>query len=233
MNHDKVREKLLRFSKETPILEVPGSICVVGNGSSLLDSGLGKKIDSFDDVVRFNTINLTGYELDVGTKLTIWAGNVWGDTGLKSGQSRNPSMLPKDCRAYVHIPTVKYLEHKTLRKRADRWRGRAKHKNFIARGPVLKSCSTELGIPKMGVKMQPPGRSRNTIFESSTGIKLLHYLIAGCHIPVVHITGFDFFKQVDSSIHYYGDVNTSMGHFPDKERDYVGKYIKAGRIVVL
>lgn len=233
MNHDKVRESLLGFSKETPILEVPGSICVVGNGGSLLDSELGEKIDSFDDVVRFNTINLAGYELDVGTKFTIWAGNVWGDTGLKSGQSRNPSMLPKDCRAYVHIPSVLYNKYRRLRDRANGWRSEAKHKNFIARAAILDSCSAELGIPKTGVTKMESDRSCKTIFEPSTGIKMLHYLIAGCHVPVVYIAGFDFFKQVDSSIHYYSDVNTSMGHFPDKERAYVDKYIRAGRIVVL
>lgn len=48
------------------------SVVVVGAGGSLKDSGLGKKIDEFDIVIRVNYGFIHGYEEDVGTKETIW-----------------------------------------------------------------------------------------------------------------------------------------------------------------
>lgn len=48
------------------------SIIVVGSGTSLLDQKNGEIIDSYNDVVRFNTFYTEGYEEYVGTKTTIW-----------------------------------------------------------------------------------------------------------------------------------------------------------------
>jgi len=48
------------------------SIVLVGNGPSLRGSKLGKKIDEFDEVIRFNNLNIIGFEEDVGKKTTIW-----------------------------------------------------------------------------------------------------------------------------------------------------------------
>ena len=51
------------------------NIVVVGNGSSILESNLGRFIDTFDDVVRFNFFEINGFEQHVGTKTTIWFRN--------------------------------------------------------------------------------------------------------------------------------------------------------------
>lgn len=48
------------------------SVLLIGNGGSLLDSNLGKKIDEFDEVIRINEAKTKGWEKDVGTKFTIW-----------------------------------------------------------------------------------------------------------------------------------------------------------------
>jgi hypothetical protein len=47
------------------------SVILVGNGESLLGSKMGEKIDSYDTVVRFDGLNIEGYEEDVGTKTDI------------------------------------------------------------------------------------------------------------------------------------------------------------------
>lgn len=48
-------------------------IVIVGNGPSLLGSNLGHKIDQYCHVVRFNNYVTSGYESDVGSKVTIWS----------------------------------------------------------------------------------------------------------------------------------------------------------------
>ena len=50
----------------------PKKVLLVGNGTSILDNKLGSKIDSFDNVVRFNSYTTEGYEEYTGTKTDIW-----------------------------------------------------------------------------------------------------------------------------------------------------------------
>lgn len=47
-------------------------IVLVGNSPILLDKELGKQIDSFSHVVRFNNYQIEGFEKYVGTKEDIW-----------------------------------------------------------------------------------------------------------------------------------------------------------------
>jgi len=50
----------------------PQKVLLVGNGTSILDKKLGKEIDSFDTVVRFNSFTTKGYEDYTGSKTDIW-----------------------------------------------------------------------------------------------------------------------------------------------------------------
>jgi len=49
------------------------SIIAVSNGHYLLTRQLGRRIDRFDEVVRFNDAPIGEYSDHVGTKTTIWA----------------------------------------------------------------------------------------------------------------------------------------------------------------
>jgi len=50
------------------------TVMIVGNGPSLLGSGLGNTIDSCDEVIRFNQFSLDPkHHADVGTRCTIWS----------------------------------------------------------------------------------------------------------------------------------------------------------------
>ena len=47
-------------------------IIIVGNGSSILDNNNGDVIDSFNNVVRFNSYKTKGFENHTGAKTDIW-----------------------------------------------------------------------------------------------------------------------------------------------------------------
>lgn len=49
------------------------SLVVVSNAPCLVGCCLGEIIDSFDEVVRFNSFSTAGFERDVGAKTTIWS----------------------------------------------------------------------------------------------------------------------------------------------------------------
>lgn len=66
----------------------PRTIVVVGNGKSVLGSGLGSVIDTYDEVARFNFFKTEGYEQDVGTRTSIWI----------VAQIKDPKDSPEDGR---------------------------------------------------------------------------------------------------------------------------------------
>mmetsp|Transcript_26606 Transcript_26606/g.32281 ORF Transcript_26606/g.32281 Transcript_26606/m.32281 type:complete len:353 (+) Transcript_26606:210-1268(+) len=74
--------------KLTTVTKSKKSIVVVGNGMSLIGSGLGPAIDKFDEVARFNFYQTQGYEGDVGTKTSIWV----------LAQIKDPKDTPNDGR---------------------------------------------------------------------------------------------------------------------------------------
>lgn len=47
-------------------------VLLVGNGTSILDKELGETIDSYDNVVRFNSFTTKGYEKFTGSKTDTW-----------------------------------------------------------------------------------------------------------------------------------------------------------------
>jgi beta-galactoside alpha-2,3-sialyltransferase (sialyltransferase 4B) len=66
-----VLTKLAEISPEKDPFAGAKRCALVGNSSQLMGSGLGKAIDSFDTVVRFNEAPTIGYESDVGSKTSI------------------------------------------------------------------------------------------------------------------------------------------------------------------
>jgi hypothetical protein len=70
------------FAKTSPVTraERPGcpvapeaSVVLVGNGPSVLTQRLGRVIDGFDEVIRFNSYSLAGLAEQVGTRTTLWS----------------------------------------------------------------------------------------------------------------------------------------------------------------
>lgn len=52
--------------------EALGRVLLVGNGPSIRSRGMGRIIDSFDTVVRFNSFVTTGLEEHTGSRTSLW-----------------------------------------------------------------------------------------------------------------------------------------------------------------
>ena len=66
---------MIQIKNVTPSLFLKDNIAVIGSSSSLLGNNLGKIIDSFDEVVRFNRAPTGGWEKHVGSKTTLRVSN--------------------------------------------------------------------------------------------------------------------------------------------------------------
>ena len=58
-----------------PKINIPKQCAIVGSSKSLLNTKLGKEIDSFDFIVRFNCAEIKNYEDYVGTKTNLMVVN--------------------------------------------------------------------------------------------------------------------------------------------------------------
>ena len=53
------------------IKNINSTILIVGNSKNIIDKNMGKKIDTFDNIIRFNDYKIKDFENDVGTKTSI------------------------------------------------------------------------------------------------------------------------------------------------------------------
>src|SRR5690606_31863547 len=58
------------------IWSTKSTICCVGNGPSILNVEAGKKIDSYDCVIRFNNFRVRDFEKNVGERTDVWVTRV-------------------------------------------------------------------------------------------------------------------------------------------------------------
>lgn len=179
-------------------------IILVGNGPSLSKSYLGNIIDNFDDVVRFNNYEISGFEEHVGNKTTIWARN-----NSKTVKVRDTSVFDK---VLIVSPAWNFGNTNSIKKN---------YKN----GFVIPS-SFSLKIQNLlGLNDNRFNRRRGW---PTTGIITLYYFLS--IYKVVYICGFDHFENGN---HYFGSekypfwiVNTR-----EKEKEWVTKMEKQGRVI--
>lgn len=86
-------------------------VCIVGSADSLTGKGLGEKIDSHDIIIRINQPKISGFEKDVGSRVTHSFIAPWQIVGFKPNKnvcrrchskmanaiSREKSILIEDC----------------------------------------------------------------------------------------------------------------------------------------
>lgn len=168
------------------LLKVPDDkrIILVGNGPSIMEQD-GAVIDSFDEVIRFNTYHIEEpFTEHSGTKTTIWT--TFGKGSLPFGDQR------PDRAIYIHgensgpsypVPTVY---------RIPLW--------------CFEHLKASVGYHNeflMGLKGDPfkPSPERDVI--PSSGLLVTWWLLQVLGIPKVTLAGFDHFSKKKTGMHHY------------------------------
>mmetsp|Transcript_21756 Transcript_21756/g.41501 ORF Transcript_21756/g.41501 Transcript_21756/m.41501 type:complete len:303 (+) Transcript_21756:152-1060(+) len=159
-------------------------VVVVGSGRSMLGKSMGKVIDSFTKVVRFNIFRTKGFQRDVGSRTTHWV----------LSTIRDPNRMDLDearrlTNIYVPIEPVAYkpARVKMVRSRLEKSRLVKKFKPKIFVGVWRK----ELGAIRTKFKLQEK--------HVSTGLQAIAYF--GSRHKNAYFVGFDF--ELASHQHYW------------------------------
>jgi hypothetical protein len=166
---------------------------------------LGKCVDGFDEVVRFNTAVVSAeFAPYIGTKTTIWAHSDWTAIVDPSGHEKAATQYA-DCQKLMAVPDIPMKQDTTAPEGTE----------MI---PLTFERETRLEVSTM------PGR------WLTTGIITLAWLLQRYH--VIHVLGW-FSNNENFHSHYFQAPNTSpcVTHDPDAERRWLKKQVQSGRIV--
>ncbi|CAI9601691.1 unnamed protein product [Staurois parvus] len=201
--------------KKLPKCDLPDEIrnisckkcVVVGNGGVLRNSTLGKKIDSYDVIIRMNDGPVLGYEDDVGERTTFrlcYPESIFSDSLHYDPNTTVVLMMFKQ-------HDVKWLYSVLLHKTVNTygfWRKPAM--NLMYNPPqlrvlnpfILRQVSQNLlNFPANFPKTEKPK-------HPTTGIIAITLAFHICN--EVHIAGFKYnLTSLNSSLHYYGNETMS------------------------
>ena len=190
------------------------SILVIGNGESILEKRLQKKIDSFNTIVRINNYIIKDFELFVGTKTDIWFNGA-------NSKLVSPIIMPK--KVVVAPPSEIIIKHqKNLKDYISRRVGQNCNNLTLLRLEEIRKYENEVGSNRL-----------------TTGLYAIKWALN--NFEKVYIHGFDFF--INSKAHYYDSklmnfvnnkiLNKGHKHNNEHERDYVEKLINNKEIKLL
>lgn len=187
-------------------------VILLGNGPSATQSSLGKVIDSYDIVVRFNCWRTKGFEDRLGTRCDVWAVN----------------LSPRDTEKFL----AKQAKHRrpgqflvfpgpgTSRKRVDQI------------SALVKRCYS--GVPREIVPRKYPDRLNEELGKrATTGLVALRYLLD--YYDKVDLHGFDILAGAGCvATHYWGGKsNIYRAHKPLGEARMIRDWIRQGRVGLL
>lgn len=205
-----------RNSIPTSLAERPGHIpikpdtsCVlVGNGPSLIASGLGQVIDGHDEVVRFNTFHIKGFENHVGSKTTLWA--TFGRGTLPFDEDIRPKRM-----ILTHWNALPCYTPDEIH--------RIDHKFFTEVRELAKS------------KTKRVDDAREKLIPTS-GLLVAFWLLNVVGLKRLKLAGFDHFSKKHSSYHHYW-MPKAFGkppeHDGDAEAELMKEMMDAGRVEYL
>lgn len=182
------------------------NVILVGNGASLLDKKNGEKIDSFDEVLRFNYFDIANFEKFTGQKTTIWSTCY----EINNGEWRSTLKYNKIfCFTYIWDITLCKAYKKLLE--------------------VIKCCPVEKVTRDNIIEIQNYVDNKD-YFCYSSGAVLIWRLLKD-HNELT-ITGFDWWEGREK--HHYND-NGKIGniHNPYIEKIFIDKLLEDRKIKFL
>lgn len=175
------------------------NVVLVGNGPSIKEQKLGKLIDSFDVVVRFNYFTTEGFEEHTGTKIDVWAINGPDLVELWNQKYNRPSTI-------IYIPETQFDQHNW-----DAWNARKLPDN-VEMCPKHVACEATQWVKEK--------------YNGTTSMWISTGGLAAFHWSPCSIVGFDSFSRSDH--HYWSaDKTDSRGfsgvHVPEIERTWLSR----------
>ena len=198
------------FIPHTPLVIEPGKrVILVGNGPSVLgDPSNGQKIDSFDEVIRFNAYATRGFAQFAGTKTTRW---------VTFGRGTRPDSTEK--------PPAAIFLHGDSGNPAIRV-------DVVHRIPATFFNDARARIMKRS-KLEGDNLAR---ILPSSGLVTTLWLLESVGVGQVTLIGFDHFKKDKSSQHHYW-LPQAFGrpkeHDGDAEAEWMAELETAGKVVRL
>jgi len=179
-------------------------IVIIGNGPSCLDKRNGKDIDRYDTVIRINDYAIDGFESFVGTKTDIWA----MDTKVFSWNQKYLDRFKTIKNIWV-LPSLAFSSsRKEIRDRLCELSANL----FVSELEDVKKINEEIqGFPSTGLM------AIQTAIRKFPG-----------SIPI-DIMGFDHFDN-NRTEYWNNETKKKIPHLIGKERQYVEKRIKEGKL---
>lgn len=194
-------------------------LLLIGNGPSVLNYRLGRTIDSFFNVVRFNEYQTSdGLEAHVGRKTQHWVINGANTAELMSAYPNRTAPI------LVALPISRgNKSYAYLRRAVEAQMTSSQHRERVAF--VSEATARSLARSLDAGPSHVP----------SSGLTAIWHFTQTC--PLVHIHGFDFFDKSIAGVHYFDDGveirQTVRHHNGPEERRLVNELVSAGRVQLL
>lgn len=183
-------------------------VILVGSSDGLNGKSLGKTIDKFDKIIRFNWFRTKEYEKDVGEKITHW---------MVAASQRNIKRLNE------FMPNVSGLEKVWIKEFDDEPESKQGMINTIKSHTSLTD--------DMFVIVPIPGEIFNELKEKlkqipSTGIMGLEMAKRTFQDAEIYIVGIGD----GTAYKYYNSVSPLAGHNWKKEKELIDSWVEQGLI---
>lgn len=153
------------------------SVILVGNGPSVLQSGKGSLVDTFDQVVRFNLFAIRGFEADVGTRTDLWS--TFGRGSLPRDADQRPQRA-----IFLHGEKPKGFAFPV-------------REIYGIPRPFFDSVRA-----RVQARTQRTGEAKDKLLATS-GLTVALWLLEAQGLQKLTLHGFDHFSKVKTGLHHY------------------------------